>query len=131
MAEDTADDRDNHRHRRQRAAVDRRAVLHASGAGAGRRHRGPVHYNSLAGVRDMILHSTGEPLSVMHAQLGPFSQYGYENPVDNHIHMFCAPLDDPLIHDLELRGIRPEATASVIQHRMEGWKWQFLLTSEL
>ena len=95
-----------------------------------RRHRGPVYYNSLSGIRDMILHSTGEPLPVLHAQFGPFSQCGHENPVDNHIHMFCAPLDDPLIRDLELRGIRPVATASVIQHRMEGWKWQFLLTSE-
>ena len=96
-----------------------------------RRHRGPVYYNSLAGVRDMILHSTGQPLPALHAQFGPFSQQGYEDPVEGHVHMFCAPLDDPLMRDLEIRGIRPTATASVVHHRMDDWKWQFLLTSEL
>ena len=95
-----------------------------------RRHRGPVHYRSLAGIRDMVLHSTGKPLPSLHAQFGPFSQGGFDNPIADHTHMFCAPLNDPLVRDLELRGIRPIATASVIHHRMDDWKWQFLLTSE-
>ena len=96
-----------------------------------RRHRGPISYSSAAGIRDIVPESGGEPLPVLHAQFGPCAQPGYKDPVDAHAHMFCAPLDDALIKDLAIRGIRPVTTITVVHHRLDSWKWQFILTNEI
>lgn len=95
-----------------------------------RRHRGPVCYSSPAGLRDIVPENGGEPIAVLHAQFGPCGQPGYKDPVEDHQHMFCAPLDDPLIKDLEIRGIRPAATVTVVEHGLSDWNWRFILTSE-
>ena len=96
-----------------------------------RRHRGPISYSSAAGIRDIVPESGGEPLPVLHAQFGPCAQPGYKDPVDAHSHMFCAPLEDALIKDLAIRGIRPVTTITVVHHRLDSWKWQFILTNEI
>jgi hypothetical protein len=96
-----------------------------------RRHRGPVSYSSAAGIRDIVPENGGEPLQLLHAQFGPCAQPGYKNPVDDHYHMFCAPLGDSLLKDLEIRGIRPATTITVVHHRLDTWKWQFILTNEV
>ncbi len=96
-----------------------------------RRHRGPISYSSSAGTRDIVPEFGGDPLPILHAQFGPCGQPGYNDPQEGHAHMFCAPLEDALIKDLEIRGIRPVTTMTVIHHRLENWQWQFILTNEI
>ena len=94
-------------------------------------HRGPVSYLSLEGIKDIILESTGAPMPLLHAQFGPCAQHGYDTPIDGHTHMFCAPIEDPLFRDLATMNIEPSSTATIIEHRMQGCDWRFILTSDI
>jgi hypothetical protein len=94
-------------------------------------HRGPVSFLSLDEEKRLILESTGRPLPLLHLQHGPMAESGAAEPRDGHIHMLCAPEDDPLVGDLSLLGKEPIATASVIQHGMGDWPWKLVLTSDI
>ena len=96
-----------------------------------RAHRGPLAYRSLRGVKDIVLQSTGAPMPLLHLQHGPCAAPGGPAPRPGHVHMFCSPVDDPLTRALFDEGFTPSATASVIQHRMGGWDWSFVLTSDI
>ncbi|MEE2961615.1 MAG: hypothetical protein VYA34_12800 [Myxococcota bacterium] len=96
-----------------------------------RRHRGPIYYHSSDGIRDIQDAQNKQPLPLLHAQFGPCSQRGYADPVDDHLHVFCTPLSDPLLSVLKYRGIQPIGTMTVFHHQMHQWNWQFLLTNEL
>ncbi len=89
---------------------------------------GPLSYLSLGGIKDIVLRSTGAPMPLLHVQHGPCAARGLPEPVDGHVHMFCAPAGDP---DVAALGLRPSATATVLQHRMVGWDWRFVLTSDI
>jgi hypothetical protein len=45
--------------------------------------------------------------------------------------MFCALEGDPLSRALDSRGVRPDATATILAHRMRRCDWQFVLTSDI
>ncbi len=96
-----------------------------------RRHRGPVTYISLRGVKDLVMASTGAPLPLLHVQHGPLADRGHEEPIDGAVHMLCAPVDDPLSRELLALGLPATATATVIAHRMEAYDWRQVLTSEI
>lgn len=98
------------------------------------RERGPLGYLSLGGVKDIVLESTHAPMALLHVQFGPArQQHGavHGAPVADHVHMFCLPAGDPLEDALRTRGITAGAAASVIHHRMAGWDWRFVLTSDI
>ena len=98
------------------------------------RERGPLGYLSLGGVKDIVLESTHAPMPLLHVQFGPArQQHGavHGAPVADHVHMFCVPAGDPLEDALRTRGITAGAAASVIHHRMAGWDWRFVLTSDI
>ena len=95
------------------------------------KHRGPVSYLSLAGIKDIVLESTGAPLPLLHAQFGPCAQPDIPHPQDGSTHMFCAPLGDPLLRELETFGITPSSTATIVEHRMGQSDWRFILTSDI
>ena len=101
--------------------------------------RGPIGYLSLAGIKDIVLESTGAPMPLLHVQFGPRSEtdrsgrrgHWHSEPQTGHVHMFCTPTDDSLHASMKERGFTPSATATVIQHRMGSWDWRFVLTSEI
>ncbi len=94
-------------------------------------HRGPLSYLSLAGRKDLILESTGARLPLLHVQHGPCAEDGVAAPVEGHTHMFCAPVGDALDVAAAAEGLAPSATATVLSHRMGGWSWDFILTSDI
>ena len=92
---------------------------------------GCVSYLSLAGKKDIILQSTQAPMPLLHVQFGPCAEHGHPEPLDDHVHMFCAAIDHPLLQILKRQAIYPSATATVVHHRMEKWEWDFILTSDI
>jgi len=95
------------------------------------RHRGAPGYLSLRGVKDLVLDSTAAPLDLLHVQHGPLGTPTLDQPVDGAVHMLCTPIDDDLCRDMTAMGLPVMATATVIAHRMEGYDWRQVLTSEI
>lgn len=95
------------------------------------RHRGPVGYLSLEGKKDLIMQSTQARLPLLHVQFGPCAERGVDAPIAGHVHMFCALAGDPLARALEAEGVTPDATATILAHRMHDCDWQFVLTSDI
>ncbi|RKU11483.1 hypothetical protein C6503_18545 [Candidatus Poribacteria bacterium] len=96
-----------------------------------REHFGCVSYLSLIGKKDIILQSTGAPMPLLHVQFGPCAERGFTEPLEDYVHMFCVSIDHPLLEVLRHQRIYPSATATVVQHRMEKWDWEFILTSDI
>ena len=84
-------------------------------------HLGPISHLSLQGIKDIILQISQSAMPLLHIQFGPSAQKGYADPIDGYIHMFCIPIDDPLVVVLEKQDVYPSATATVIHHGMERW----------
>lgn len=94
--------------------------------------RGPLSWLSLRGVKDIVLESTGAPMPLLHGQPGePQPAGALPEPQLDSVHMLCALRGDPLASALERAGLAPGATASVIQHRMQGADWRFVRTSDI
>ena len=94
------------------------------------KHRGAVSYLSLSGKKDLVLKSTGKPMPLLHLNFGDQSGLPSE-PQAGFTHMFCSPATDPLATDLAQMNFRPQATASIIHHRMKNCDWRFILTSDI
>lgn len=92
------------------------------------RRRGPLSYLSLGGVKDLVLESTGAPMPLLHVQFGPCAAPGAPEPKDGHTHMFCVPDGDPLAAELD---VRPDASATIVHHRLPDLDWSFVLTSDV
>ncbi|MBM4365807.1 MAG: GNAT family N-acetyltransferase [Deltaproteobacteria bacterium] len=95
------------------------------------RHRGSLGYLSLRGVKDLVLDSTAAPLHLLHVQHGPLATPADDEPVEGAVHMLCTPLGDDLCRDMIAVGLPVTATATVIAHRMEGYDWRQVLTSDI
>lgn len=112
------------------------------------RHRGPVTFRSLEGIKDLVLGSTGRRMPLLHLEwdtgvpppTGDPARVGrlLPDPQPDHVHMLCAPIaspagpDDPLAADLRALGLHPGATATILAHRMgRDCDWRFALTSEI
>ena len=93
--------------------------------------RGPLTFLSLRGKKDLIMRSSHRPMPLLHVQFGPCAEHGLDHPVEGHVHMFCTPASDALVASLDALGLRPDASATVIQHRMGDWDWRFVLTSDI
>lgn len=96
-----------------------------------REHRGEVGFLSLAGVKDLVLESTGAPMPLLHAQHGPLAAPGLAEPRDGAVHMLCAPEGDVLDAALQGVGLPATASATVIALGMDGFDWRTVLTSEI
>jgi len=121
-------------------SLDRDAMARA--APVIERHRGPLTFRSLEGVKDLTLESTGRRMPLLHAEwprgearatMPDPAREGVivGSPQAGHVHMVCAPEGDPLALDLAAQGLAPAATASILAHRMHGCDWRFVLTSEI
>ena len=95
---------------------------------------GRFSYLNLAGVKEIVLQSTGTPMPLLHLQYGPgLDQRAARStaPVDGHVHMLCLPASDPLSLELVEIGLLAGATASVVHHRMPRWSWRCVMTSDI
>jgi len=96
-----------------------------------RRHRGRLSYRSAPEVRNLTNDETGMSIPLRHYQHGPCAVRGETEPSPGGVYAFMTPLEDPISRELELNGISPAATISVLHHRMDDWRWQFLLANEV
>lgn len=95
-------------------------------------HRGPLHFVSLLGIKDLVLESTKAPLSLLHVGYGPrVDRRTFGEPQAAHAHMWCTPRGDALHTALEAAGFRVSATASILHHRLGDFDWAALTTSEI
>lgn len=92
-----------------------------------RAHRGEPGWRSLAGVKDLVMESTGRPLPLLHAEYGGAPA----DPVPGAVHMVCAPDGDALADELRALGLAPSASATVIALGMDGYDWRRVKTSEI
>jgi hypothetical protein len=95
------------------------------------RHRGPIGYQSLRGVKDLRLQSTGAVLPLLHVQWAAAAGSVRADAAAGFAHMFCAPSQDALALELDQIGLRPTATASIVAHGMKDCDWRFVLTSDI
>ncbi len=96
-----------------------------------RAQRGALSYRSLSGVKDIVLSSTNRPMPLLHAQFGPCARPGQPRPEPGAVHMFAAPASSALLHALDGLGIAPQASATLIRHRMRPELAASILTSEI
>ena len=91
---------------------------------------GPISYLSLAGKKDLIIKSTGKPMTVLHVQHGPMAESQTAAPQKDFVHMICAPVQSSLNIALQ-PNFKVAATASILSHRMSKVDWNFILTSDI
>ena len=107
------------------AAAMRAALPHV------RTHRGNAGFRSLAGVKDIVLTSTGAPMALLHTQFGPYAAPTRAEPAEGAVHMLATPAADGLGAALRTLGHTPSATATVITLGMEARDWSWILTSDI
>ncbi len=100
-------------------------------------HRGDLSYRSLQGMKDLKLQRQGEVLPLLHVAWGQpiaaptTATTQHSQPQPGFTHMFCAEEQDALALELSQVGILPQATASIVAHRMADCDWRFVLTSDI
>ncbi len=109
--------------------VDAIQMRHLEGLVAA--HRGPLGYLSLAGIKDIVLQSTGRPMPLVHVQYGPDAEPAGHRPIEGGAHMFCTPVGDALDRSVREHGGVPMATATVVQVGMNSTDWSFVLSSDI
>lgn len=80
-----------------------------------RERLGALSFRDLRGVKDILLHSTGAPMPLLHLQRGAAANGDATDARADGVHMFCLHDDDPLVSRLASRGVLPAATASLIR----------------
>jgi hypothetical protein len=91
---------------------------------------GPQSFLSLKGKKDLIMKSTGQPMKLLHFQHGQFANEQCIGPLPDHFHMYCAVVGSKLDF-LLAKDFKPQASASVISHRMPNLDWDFILSSDI
>ncbi len=108
-------------------AEQMRAVLPALAA-----RRGPAHFASLLGIKDLVLESTRAPLPLLHLRFGaPVDRCVFAEPQPGHTHMWCVPRAGALTGELSALGFKPSASATIVHHGMSGFDWSAIDTSEI
>ena len=92
---------------------------------------GPLGFRDDAGQKDLVLESTGRRMPLLHLQHGRLARPNTDGPSSGHVHMACAPLDDPLTRQLAAGGRAPAATATLLEAGIVDVDWSQLLTSDI
>lgn len=99
------------------------------------KHKGPISFLSLMGVKDLILNSTKLPMKLLHLQYGETKQNAQMHLITkgqkDHVHMFSLISTDPLKLELDQQKIIPTSSATVIGHNMSAVNWDFIRTSDI
>lgn len=92
---------------------------------------GPIGFLSLAGVKDLVLASSGRPMPILHLQHGPFALPGGREPVLGATHMFALPMGHPTVTDLLGLEVSFAATAVIVGRGVKDLDPTVILTSDL
>ena len=97
------------------------------------RHRGEVRFLSLEGTKDLILTQDHTRIPILHAQFGELGEKKacVREPKVDHIHMFCAQAEDPLVSELGNMQLFPSSTITLLNHGKQLQSWDWILTSNL
>lgn len=96
------------------------------------KHRGLISFQSLTGIKDLILKSTNQVYPILHVCWGnKFESNQHFLPINGYQHMFCCPDNDPMKHELQQIGIETETYATIISMNMDNCDWKFILTSDI
>lgn len=95
------------------------------------KHRGPLSFLVLNGIKDLIMSKTALPMPLAHIQFGPMGGQGIADSIEGFRHMIAAPAEDPLAQDLAKAGVKVDATATILHYRMAAFDFKFLLTSDI
>ncbi len=94
--------------------------------------RGPLHFVSLRGVKDLVVERTAAPLPLWHVRHGARTDARVaDEPQAGATHMWCAPRDGSLSRALVEGGFAPAASATVLHHRLRGFDASDIDTSEI
>jgi hypothetical protein len=95
--------------------------------------RGPLHLVNLDDIKMLRLRSTGRPLPLWHVRHGDVvDARTAQTPPSGATLMWCAPRTSSLAAALQLRGLRPSASATVVHHRLDAVAWDDVIdTSEI
>ncbi len=94
--------------------------------------RGTPHFVSLRGIKDLVLESTRQPLELLHLRFGPATDRRvFPAPQPGATHMWCLPRASPLTAQLASAGLAPSASATIVFHRLAGFDWSTVDTSEI
>lgn len=94
--------------------------------------RGAPRFLSLAGVKDLLLRSTGAPMPLLHLSWSARPAPAVlDAPREGHTHMWCTPRASRLRAPLIDAGFAPTATATVITHRLPGFDGEEIETAEI
>jgi hypothetical protein len=91
---------------------------------------GPQSFLSLSAKKDLIMKSTGKAMKLLHYQHGEFADSHCVGPLPDHFHMYCSAVGSNL-DNLLSKDFKPDASASVISHRMANFDWDFILSSDI
>lgn len=96
---------------------------------------GQISYITLSGKKDLILESSGKPMSIYHLQHSTFASTNNnyqlaEIPDDSQI-MFCFPKSSPLEIIMNHLKITTEISATIISWAMNFFDWHQILTSDI
>ncbi len=99
------------------------------------KHKGPISFLSLLGIKDLILESTKKPMKLLHIQyghdLGGAHDALTKDAKEDHVHMLALTSGDPLKNEFDQLKIRSSSSATVIAHNMKIIKWDFIRTSDI
>jgi GNAT superfamily N-acetyltransferase len=84
----------------------------------------------LRNKKDLVIASTGQTMKLLHFQHGQFAEKDCIGPQPDYIHMYCAVVDSDL-DKLLSKDFKPDASASIISHRMDHFDWSFILSSDI
>jgi hypothetical protein len=90
----------------------------------------PQFFLSLKGKKDLILKRNGASMNLLHSQGEQFLEGHGIGPMPDHDHMYCA-LKGSSWDRLLAEVVSPQASASLISHRMSHVDWDFILTSDI
>lgn len=95
--------------------------------------RPDAHFSSLAGIKDLVMKSTGKPLPVLHLEWGVQrkNEAIISLPQKDNLHMWCLPENHELVSVLSQKGIHVKASALIFHHRAGFIDWSQLRTSEI
>ena len=93
-------------------------------------YKGNISKVSLEGIKDIILKSTSEAMSLIHLEFNK-EHIPSGKPCKDSQFMFSSVVGSGLSRALEEKGIEPSASATIIHHGMDNWDWGFVHTSEI
>lgn len=90
-----------------------------------------ISFSSLNGIKDLVLKSTSKAIPLMHMEWNQKTPGNSNQPLADHLHMWCLDEKSEINKKLSDIGITPKASGLIFHHRLSHLDWNELRTSEL